>query len=151
MDFDNIGDFLYLILLVVFSIFGLIGKKKKGAQSTGKPSKPFFETILNMGQDDDEEFEPKPSVVESAAENDVLIDTYEPVGKPTIKPSRYLKELVTDDGFKSTGKKGVAASIIKESEIGSDTEGVIPNFNNSLEIKRGIIFSELINPKYLEM
>lgn len=151
MDFDNIGDFLYLILLAVFSIFGFIGKKKKGAENTKGSSKPFFETILSMGQDEEERIEPEPEPFDTFSEKNKVEETYETLSKSSIKPSGYIKKLVSDDGIKQTAKKTILPDAIKESEIGSEAEGVLPNFDNSLEIKRGIIFSELIKPKYQEM
>ena len=54
MDFDNIGDFLYIILLLVFSIIGAVTRKKKKPVNTERePRKNIFETLF-----DEEELKP---------------------------------------------------------------------------------------------
>lgn len=152
---DNIGDWLYIVLLVVAGISGLFGSGKKKSRPT---------TIL--GQPDGDEYESEPERHESksfrqlldemASEKPVSAYPYETPAPPlfsgtekktaqrqTPPPPSFLK------GKNSISSRTSAfpppVNLLVEEEIGTTPD---ISFSDREELKRAIILSEILNRKY---
>jgi hypothetical protein len=148
MNSENISDYLYLILIVVFSIIGALTKKKKNNPvGNGKPTrKPVFETIFEELSDefeveDEELFEKKkePAKVTFAEQVAAINALRKPISK---SKSPFL------EGEKYT-------SVIKTTQINDDLEhsnenqSTVVNFNNLDDLKKAIVYSEILKAKYV--
>lgn len=157
---DNIGDWLYIVLLVVAGVSGLFGSGKKKTRPT---------TIL--GQPDDDEYEPEPArhelqrqetksfrqlLDEMASEKPVSAFPRETPAAPlfsmpekraakrqTPPPPPFLKGENSISSRKSAFTP--SANLLVEEEIGNTPD---ISFSDRDELKRAIILSEILNRKY---
>ena len=165
MDSDNVGDFLYLILLVVFGVIGAFSKKKKKPVGKPRPAtqpRNIFETFFPS----DQNFEP---VKETVYENEDEPD-YEPfpAAKPKEEPVTSKSSIA--DYVSTLPKEGMSihnntysrnitgAEIsdqiketdpIKEGEIGYEKILQEYNLSDPEEIRKAIIYSEILKAKYV--
>ncbi|MFB6340564.1 hypothetical protein ACE1ET_02525 [Saccharicrinis sp. FJH62] len=168
MDSDNIGDFLYLILLVVFGIIGVFAKKKKkpvgttGAPRPSSQTRDIFETLFPSDQDD----EPiRETVFEQEDETD-----YEPFPSVKSKPEVVTTKPVSSDYTSKLPNEGTSIhedtysqkirgteisdqikdmNPIKEGEIGYEDSSPEYDLSDPEEIKKAIIYSEILKAKYI--
>lgn len=153
---EDIGDYLYFILLIVFSLVGLLKKKKA--------VKPVNETL-----EDDEEYDEKDVVIfppvndwENTQSKPETVPTIDwPVyTKPEMKTSKTFFEGITDSYETATdftkikarsNVKPVKPEVKKQIfnfEEPSDTEGQSFTIETPEDARRAIILSEIINRKY---
>lgn len=153
---EDIGDYLYLILLIVFSLVGLLKKKKA--------VKPVNETL-----EDDEEYDEKDVVIfppvddwENTQSKPETVPTIDwPVyTKPETKTPKTVFEGITDSYETATdftkikartNVKPVKTEVKKQTfnfEEPSDTEGQSFTIETPEDARRAIILSEIINRKY---
>lgn len=153
---EDIGDYLYFILLIVFSLVGLL-KKKKAA-------KPLHETM-----EEDEEYDEKDVVIfppvddwENTQSKPETVPTIDwPVfTKPETKTPKTVFEGITDSYETATdftkikarsNVKPVKTEVKKQTfnfEEFSDNEVQDYAIETPEDARRAIILSEIINRKY---
>ena len=164
MDSDNIGDFLYLILIVVFGIIGFWANKKKkpvGVPQSKTQVQDIFDTLFPSDHDE--------PVKEAVYENDDEPD-YESVSKVEPKPETVSADTSTSNYRTSLPKEGMSIhddtyakkithteisdqiknmNPIKDGEIGQSESSVEFNLSDPEEIKKAIIYSEILKAKYI--
>lgn len=137
MDFDKIGGgLIYVIIIAVLSLIKFLGKKKANASSTpnAPKTKDIFDTIFG------DVFAPEtsPSALEPVFK-DEYTDKYRtdmPITETVIEKPK--KEYTT---FKRKETRGV--------EEFNSNESSNDDFNPSdLDLKKAIIYSEILNSKY---
>jgi hypothetical protein len=144
---DNLGDWLYIVFLIIAAVSGLLGsgkKKKRPSEVLGQPDrdivpeqekapeKSFWEMLEEM-----QEGKPKPAQV----------------SKPATRPAMKVKEKqrLAPSPFLNTESKLTktipTASLTMQEE---EEHNAIPNlsFSDPDEIKKAIIYSEIFNRKY---
>jgi len=165
MDSDNIGDFLYLILLVVFGIIGVFSKKKKkpaGNPGPSAPTKDIFETLFPS----DQQFEP---VKETIYENEDEPD-YEAFSAAKSKTETVTSRASITDYTSKLPQEGMSihndtyshnimgseisdqiknVNPIKAGEIGYENMSSKYDLSDSEEIRKAIIYSEILKAKYI--
>lgn len=145
---DNIGDYLYLLIIAVAAISGLIKKKAKSAESHELPKQPRkkafdFDEILRelIPEETKPVVPPKPVVyqpITKAATNEDL--SYETASDPSaLRAKKHISKLAND------------LNEIKPIEI-QYSEPVYRGVNVSLETvedaRQAFIYSEIFNRKY---
>ena len=144
---DNLGDWLYIVFLIVAAVSGLFGsgkKKKRQTEVLGRPDseiepepqkppqKSFWEMLEEM-----QEGKPKPAQVSKPATRPAM----KVKEKQRLAPSPFL-----NNESKFTKTIPTAQVTMQEEE----EHGAIPNlsFSDPDEIKKAIIYSEIFNRKY---
>ena len=144
---DNLGDWLYIVFLIVAAVSGLFGsgkKKKRQTEVLGRPDseiepetqkpaqKSFWEMLEEM-----QEGKPKPAQVPKPATRPAIKEKE----KQRLAPSPFL-----NNESKFTKTIPTAQVTMQEEEEHS----AIPNlsFSDPDEIKKAIIYSEIFNRKY---
>lgn len=145
---DNIGDYLYLLIIAVAAISGLLKKKAKNAESHELPKQPRkkafdFDEILRelIPEEVKPVAPPKPVVyqpITKAATNEEL--SYETASDPSaLRAKKHISKLAND------------LTEIKPIEIQS-SEPVSQGVNVSLETvedaRQAFIYAEIFNRKY---
>ena len=144
---DNLGDWLYIVFLIIAAVSGLLGsgkKKKRPSEVLGQPDrdivpeqekapeKSFWEMLEEM-----QEGKPKPAQVPK------------PATRPAIKEKEKQRLALSpflNNESKFTKTIPTAQVTMQEEEEHS----AIPNlsFSDPDEIKKAIIYSEIFNRKY---
>ncbi|MBN2659861.1 MAG: hypothetical protein JXR54_01175 [Tannerellaceae bacterium] len=144
---DNLGDWLYIVFLIIAAVSGLLGsgkKKKRPSEVLGQPDrdivpeqekapeKSFWEMLEEM-----QEGKPKPAQVSKPATRPAM----KVKEKQRLAPSPFL-----NNESKFTKTIPTAQVTMQEEEEHS----AIPNlsFSDPDEIKKAIIYSEIFNRKY---
>lgn len=144
---DNLGDWLYIVFLIIAAVSGLLGsgkKKKRPSEVLGQPDrdivpeqekapeKSFWEMLEEM-----QERKPKPAQVPMPATRPAM----KVKEKQRLAPSPFL-----NTESKLTKTIPTAPLTMQEEEEHS----AIPNlsFSDPDEIKKAIIYSEIFNRKY---
>ncbi len=153
----DIGDYLYIILLIVFSLASFLNKKKK-AKNTSKP-KPVI-----LSEDVDQDW--FPSVEEKPVYKAPNNENQQTINWPTFNNSQQEKqstrkntEVITDsyettsDYSKIKPKKQVktTSSEFKKAffnEEANEISDLEYNLETIDDVRRAIIYSEIINRKY---
>jgi hypothetical protein len=148
MNSENISDYLYLILIVVFSIIGALTKKKKNNPvGNGKPTrKPVFETIFEELSDEfeveeEELFEKKkePVKVTFAEQVKAINSRHQSVTKtksPFLEGEKFSSDIKT-------------TQIIDELDLTSENQSIKVSFNDLDDLKKALVYSEILNAKYV--
>lgn len=136
---ENLGDWLYIILLVIAGISGLLssGRKKKQQQQAAPrrvDPEPYYEEEQTPQQ-------PKSfwDILEEVQNEGGSVFPVEPVKQPqTPKPSNLPKP----------PKSHYVP--IKEQKLEEDDPFFIPSgsFHDTEELKKAIIYTEILNRKY---
>ncbi len=128
---DNLGDWLYIVLLIAAGISGLLSSGKKKKRSAQMPTHPEAEPYT----------EEKPHETKSFWDvlDEVQKEQYRPQQqKPKPQPVKQKVEKVSTPKPKNR--------IIEQEEdafaISSDS------FHDTEELKKAIIYSEILNRKY---
>lgn len=170
MDLDNIGDFLYLILIVVFGIIGAVTRKKKKPQErTSTPgdrtSKDLFESLFP--DEDDNRADGKfydPDEVKTAYEpvSEVMDTQRKEEQDKEAKRIKKLKRDLPEEGISISKRKHKS---IMHTEISDQIKHQDPVVNTKIvdeigsvevdlldegEIKKAIIYSEILKAKYID-
>ena len=140
---DNIGDWLYIVFLIIAGISGIISsaKKKKRSAEMPQPSvndtfpeeqpeekKSFWDILQEMQQEDTE-----PEVI--IQEEKVLQKKYK-----TPPPIPFFTE--RENVVSSIKKEATIPLPIKEENIQDSS------FQNMEELRKAIIYTEILNRKY---
>lgn len=168
MDFDNIGDFLYLILLVVFGIVGAITKKKK-KPAQGTTSEPVHHESSETGKDLFDSLFPTLNEEEPIMQEEIQAPEPKQEWPKQFQSSvsgnkkdQKLDVVPDEEGVSvtHTNKKHILHSEIgdhikkhspiKDSEIGDSNNGIDIDLSGSEELKKAIIYSEIIKAKYID-
>lgn len=144
---DNLGDWLYIVFLIIAGVSGLLGsgkKKKRPSEVLGNPDrdikpeqkkapeKGFWEMLEEMQQE-----KPKPV----------------PVPPPVFKTSTKVKEkhssapypFLTNES-KLTHTIQISPQVMQVEEDNSSIPDI--SFSDPDELKKAVIYSEIFNRKY---
>lgn len=144
---DNIGDWLYIVLLVIAGVSGLFnsGKKKKRANAFPEPSdhEPIYDPVYDPDPQESKSF--RELVEEMTAAPEPLFSTpkKKTSGRSTPPPPPFL----TGENAISSAQTTLSPTrgLLGEEETGS---GPGISFSDRDELKRAIIISEILNRKY---
>ena len=169
---EDIGDYIYFLLLAVFALSGLFGKKKKDTKTSEK-KKPVFDQIPKSWEELEEMMDkpqPKPQPA----------TTVRPVTIPRSEPARPstpfgTAEVISSPEYETTGyetmsydtatdfstlraKKQIKESIFKtkttfvdtlsESESATEFSPFTIDLANTEEAQKAFIYSEIFQRKY---
>lgn len=144
---DNIGDWLYIVLLVIAGVSGLFnsGKKKKRANTFPEPSdnEPVYEPVYEPEPQASKSF--RELVEEMTAAPEPLFSTPEKkTGRRSTPPP--LPFLTAENAISSPQTTlSPTRGLLGGEETGS---GPDISFSDRDELKRAIIISEILNRKY---
>lgn len=161
---DGLGNILYIILTIVFIVAGLIRKNKKPDISTPPPvfqdeETPSFETIFEtikkqMAGQEDESPVPPPAVKEiSVPKRNFMSKLKEP-----IVPEGSMETFDTMEGQSLENTDDADSPIyakafdLTSSSLGgdenADNTGISELLKDPDEMRRAIIYAEILTPKY---
>lgn len=159
MDFENFGDYIYLIILVVLSIIGAITKKKKNAEAPVETSgDTLFESLFNNDEDEEDYAPERINRKAFVEEKPVVAENKEQSMYRFRKGYKEDVNLYSTKSRKDAANKVVGTEIsdeiskqnaIKSTEIGKASPSVQLNTGDREELKKGIIYSEILKPKYV--
>lgn len=145
---DNLGDWIYIVFLVIAAVSGLFsskGKKKRPTQVLGQPEHDMFpEEQTPSGKGFWE-------ILEEAA---AAPQQKMPVKEKSSRPLKDRKaEKRTPSPFLTAEQE------IQKSKVSSSTSMTFPTeeetsvlqdieFNNAEELRKAVIYSEILNRKY---
>lgn len=138
---DSLGDYIYLILLVLAGLGSMLKKKKATAEPEPKQAKPEtnWEDVLR-------ELMPQ-------EEPELITET--PARTNTNRPEPIISYETTEDTSKLRAKKQVSSTIktkkqfFTEIEDSSDDEFMRSiQLNSTTDAKRAFVYSEIFNKKY---
>ncbi len=164
---DNIGDWLYIVLLVIAGVSGLFGSGNKKKRPSRVPSEPESAYDPDYTYEADNTYEPQPEkrpaksfreVVEEIASEKPASSfpsslgrtspVFSDAGKRSYRqtpppPPPFLK------GENAFSRQSAGSSDILGSSD-EDNEGNAPDisFSDRDELKRAILISEILNRKY---
>ena len=147
---DNLGDWLYIVFLIVAAVSGLFGSGKKKKRQTEVLGRP------------DSEIEPEPQKPPQKSFWEMLEEMQEekpkaksmPAPQPTARPVIKSKEkqpqtrtpfLNTENQHPSTIKSSPELQLEPEDE-NSVMQGI--TFTDAEDLKKAVIYSEIFNRKY---
>ncbi|MDR1203048.1 MAG: hypothetical protein LBL58_15655 [Tannerellaceae bacterium] len=147
---DNLGDWLYIVILIAIGISSLFSSAKKKKQARQAPQQPIPKT------EHEESNAPKPkSFWELLEEMQKGVQTQEEAPLPTSQPI-----VITEKKEKAQEKKQIRTFMpspatpsgqslhsinLSEEEAFALSDD---SFNNIDELKKAIIYSEILNRKY---
>ena len=147
---DNLGDWLYIVFLIVAAVSGLFGSGKKEKRQTEvlgrpdseiepEPQKPPQKSFWEMLEEMQEE---KPKAKSMPAP--------QPTARPVIKskdkqPQTRTPFLNTENQHPSTIKSSPELQLEPEDE-NSVMQGI--TFTDAEDLKKAVIYSEIFNRKY---
>lgn len=162
MDFSDLGDFLYIILIIAFGIIGAIGKNKKkkallGAGPAADRKPTFWEEIqrqmtgeqisgkvFDSGDVEDEEVNLSEPIEE---EQPIISSPLERRKSYTFSEQRLKRESIEYQGLGNYGKQqSEPLESIKNDAIEEDDFKL--DLGDIDEVKKGIIYAEILNKKY---
>ncbi|MDD6210239.1 MAG: hypothetical protein PUB21_06500 [Bacteroidales bacterium] len=123
---DNIGDWLYLLLIIGFALSGFLKKEKKGK----KQAAPLPETVIPENTPAHTRVKKIKNSHHSVKKEQSFLD------KKTL-PYSPVKTHETENAID-------APLLVSENE----TANMKPDIQNIEEIRRAIIYSEILNRKY---
>lgn len=139
---DNIGDWLYIVFIIIAGISGIFGSGKKKRRPTEILGQP-------------EEVSTQP---EESFPGKKFWEIFEKPGQPEPQPVRPLKK-ESHSKIKQTnksfleGEKTLMPPVspqqsIPETEIQEQEQTSLYNFQDADDLKKAVIYSEIINRKY---
>lgn len=145
MDF---GDYIYIIIALLFSVFSAIGKKRKAKNKNAKPSKA--RSIIEELFDTSEVEDPVTDPIYYDEDNEVYDEDEEwGISQPSKVVEPYndmqakLDSLYTKDPIDET-----EPVIVVKKETTTRKHSVISDLHNHNEIQKAIIYSEILKPKF---
>lgn len=150
---DNFGDYIYIILVVVFSIVGAARKKRKKQPTTHEtaPKRNVLEDLFGVGTEIED---PVPQPVYTEVEPvsgrmDFSFDNQ----KSEEETSLFEVENVPDSIENSVErevydiKKDAPVKKTKSSHL-SKRNVILESFRNHDEVRKAVIYSEILKPKF---
>lgn len=142
----DIGDLIYVILAIVFTIVGAANKKRK-RKSTFKPvvSKPsVFEELFEIEKEDpipesayvEEEVMPKENVFDLETERIRERNEYQD----------YLEKIQSVE-VKDVPTKDIVISPKKKKALAKHNT-FLEELRNSKELKKAVLYAEILSPKF---
>lgn len=170
---DSLGDIIYFLMIAIFALAGMLGKKKKKKptiqQDTGSPAFPNpWSELEKKLLEKEEPIQPKPTPAPQSRRTETRT-TYKneipSFSSETIYSSEYEEPIferlsydTVDDVSKLRIKKQMKESISKKQSVFKSTEikdmqadTVHPfevAFDDVDDAKRAFIYSEIFNRKY---
>lgn len=150
---DSIGDYLYLIILVVAGLSSLLKKKKPINTSTSAPVKPkrSWEEILKELTPVQEEY------IDEKNDEEFAIPEIEVVATaPTISNPNSIPEF-KNSTYNSTTKVERHPSLLKSSNTTSHSSNEVSaeiiyenayHFNSIEDVRTAFVYAEIFNRKY---
>lgn len=145
---DNVGDWIYIVFLIIAAVSGLFGSKNKKKRPTQVLGQPGHDTYQEENTSSEKGFWEMREDVKNVAPKRTS------PSKTTHKKIKKKKEGKSPNAFLSAEKEiyqpnaGVAHStpnfpIEEEHSVLEDVE-----FNNAEELRKAVIYSEILNRKY---
>lgn len=161
---DGLGNILYIILTIIFIVAGLIRKNKKPDMSTPPPvyqdeDAPSFETIFEtikkqMAGEEDDSPVPAPAAKEIQVPKKNFISKL----KDPIVPEGSMETFDTLEGQSLESPEDADSPIyakafdLTSSPIGdgedADNTGISELLKDPDEMRRAVIYAEILTPKY---
>jgi hypothetical protein len=154
---DSLGDYIYLIILVIAALSGMLKKKKKSADINTAPAKPkrsWEDVLRELTPIDEEEAEEEytepafdnatpatasPAMVEYVKVEPAKIMSYENTEDSSKLRAQRNMSNISSKNKPSNAKKEIVTAITVENEFSLDTPD---------EARRAFIYSEIFNRKY---
>lgn len=139
---DNVGDWLYIVFLIVAGVSGLFNakNKKKQAKPVQQPSKEMpgqpeettpERSFWDIFEEEEEQPEKKPQ-----EETPVTDKPTEPEQVPVAMPEQRIAE--------QTSLRHRPAPSLQE----EDNRPTGIDFNSAVELRKAVIYAEILNRKY---
>lgn len=153
---DNLGDWLYIVFLVIAAISGLFGSGKKKKQPAAKPVRPR-NTVETSTESKQKKGFWDILQEELNGPEQALPPTKKVVAKKTITPQKTVKAKAYTAsspflaGEKTTSSIPQQQNEILMEEISSDNHSVTRedfHLQDVDEVRKAIIYSEILNRKY---
>lgn len=139
---DNIGDWLYIVFIIVAGVSGMISSGKKNRRS-GKI----------LGQPEEVSSHPK----ETASRRNIW-EMFEGTEQSKPQPARQIKkespsmkkqtEKLFLGGEKTVSSPVITQQAFSEMEIQEQEPMPFVNFRDADDLKKAVIYSEILNRKY---
>ncbi len=148
MDF---GDIIYVILAIVFSAAGALGKRKKkpSTQKKSSPVRDIFEELFEAKEDDPvQQFEPQYEPEDYVAED--IVPEYaleeEPVEsyRSFQDEVKYKKE-ENNSVFSTEHQTGIH---IHDETKSRKRHSILVDLHQRNEVQKAVIYSEILKPKF---
>lgn len=140
---DNVGDWLYIVFLIVAGVSGLFNakNKKKQVKPVQQPSKeipgqPEETTPERSFWDIFEEEEEEQPEKKPQEETPVTSKPMEPEQVPVAAPEQRIAE-------QTSLHHRPAPSLQEENNLSTDFD-----FNSAVELRKAVIYAEILNRKY---
>jgi hypothetical protein len=159
---DNLGDWLYIVILIAIGISSIFSsaKKKRQATQTPRPSTPdtanrggdapkpkgFWELLEEMqggGQAQEEVFRPAPQPVVVTEKKKKTPEQRKKTQSSTL-PSAYSREGTSVFNETSAGQSLDMINLSEEEAFALPAD----SFRTTDELKKAIIYSEILNRRY---
>ena len=146
---DGVSSILYIIITAIIILVGVLGKKKKPQQSPGGPGNgetggmDFFEKLGLREQGEEQE-----GFVDVEEDEEI---TEMPVDKETQRLSvtpAFNDQSDKEDEVKEKVFEEESEEVNAYSEIVDEYDNDINEIKDEFDLKKAIIYSEIINKKY---
>jgi len=143
---DGTSSILYIIISVIIILVGILGKKKKSQQIPGGSGNSetggmgFFEKLglKDMDERKEEFFDIQEAETTETAER----EQHEYIPTSTFEDKSDKKAEVTQNVFEEETKK------VDPYEISDEFDSDLIKIKNEFDLKKAIVYSEIINKKY---
>ena len=143
---DGTSSILYIIISVIIILVGILGKKKKQQQIPGGSGNSetggmgFFEKLglKDMDERKEEFFDIQEAETTETAER----EQHEYIPTSTFEDKSDKKAEVTQNVFEEETKK------VDPYEISDEFDSDLIKIKNEFDLKKAIVYSEIINKKY---
>ncbi len=160
MDFDSIKELLPFLFFIIIGIVGSLSKKKSGNKGTS--GKNVFEKMLDELNGENTKKVVDPSVPETLEEDweeepayafEQVEERFAPVPEASsvtpaadkVKPTSLLEAYKQRKESMQHGKSWAPLEVIDLDEAGHRVE---LQLNNPDEVKKAVLYSEILKPRY---
>lgn len=149
---DNFGEVIYIIILIAFIAKGLLSAVKKALTQSPEEHLPPFNPQQKPQTISPANRQPKSMQESQPAEKSLLETSFGPEIQETI-PQKTAQKKKNKQKAKNTQptytKQKEDNRLADTTEIGSeDSLQNMPPFQNADDLKRAVIYSEILNRKY---
>ena len=147
---DNLGDWLYIVFLIVAAVSGLFGSGKKKKRQTEVLGRPDSETEPETQKPAQKSFWEMLEEMQEEKPKAKPMPTPQPATRPVIKskekqPHASTPFLNTESQHPSTIKSSPALQLEPDDE-NTVMHGI--TFADADDLKKAVIYSEIFNRKY---
>ena len=144
---DNIGDWIYIVFLIIAGVSGMISSAKKKKRSTEMPKPSVDDTFPKEHQEEKKSFwdilqEMQQQMEQEHAEPEVLIPE-EKVSQKKRKTPPPVPFFAEREHVTSSIEKETAIPLSQKEENVQDS-----SYRNIEELRKAIIYTEILNRKY---